>query len=225
LRPEKKKKDENELESISNDLDVKNKELKKKNIQTDIQVTTNEILITAEEKDLLDNYKSLINNERAHLNEIVIVLKGKLYHHTFNPRDGGEVHFEFNIFNGSVFQVEVGKKVSGELKLQGYNKFLHDIEPLESVIIDRNKYGKVLIKQRILPEVCDDINKKALDGFDLIFYFEKVKVDITEFNSNIPYVPKYLVLPKKLSYHIKLQLLEGKFAKYDITRLHDTNDS
>jgi hypothetical protein len=137
--------------------------------------------LTSQERTLLDLYKRRINYDRAHLRELLVVRNERLLLWKLDPVMGGELQFEFDVFNGSVLPVKVGYSVEGNLMVQ--SRPFHDIaEPQKSLSLEHGIWDTIAIKQRMLPEVVKEIKDDASQssGIILRFDFHNVHIHIEE---------------------------------------------
>jgi hypothetical protein len=180
------------------------------------------------EQQELEAYQKLMAYDRYHLGDSLVVQNARLSHYSFNTVGGGQLHFTFDVFNGSILEVNVGGNVEGEL-LANHNNFHDKIEKLESATIPHINWGTVSIKQRVLPQVCGEIITKARDdpdGILLSFNFNDVKIHIDERYPVSTSISQYLKIPEKLAYRIKMRELkmgDSVFGDYEITL--ETSDS
>ncbi len=197
-------------------------------LQTDNDIEAYNTL-GVQNQELLDKYKRLINYDRAHLREAEIITKFRCEFPGCNQVSGGVIVFKFDIFNGSIFQVEIGAQIEGNLTAT-CGHFLNRIELAGLEIIDHICSGMIVLQQPILPELCKDINQKALrpGGYEVTFNFENLKIYINESNSTVAGNLQLLKLPKTLTYNIKLHEIksgESVFGEYKLDLIQETNDS
>jgi hypothetical protein len=148
------------------------------------KTTLNLEATTNKDKELLDSFRRQINHDRANLTGLLVVRNERLFHYVLDPVMGGELHFAFEVFNGSILTVKLGNDVKGNMFIQG--KKCHDeIEPLKPVTIDHGIWDTVMIKQRVLPELVKEIRDGASNqgGIVLRFNLRNLYINIEEAGS------------------------------------------
>ena len=181
--------------------------------------------ITDKDKAILDKYERLINYDRSHLGDALIFTKSRCEFPRCNQVSGGVFIFEFDIFNGSIFQVEIGTKIEGILTAT-CGDFINKIELKNTEVIDHICSGMIVLQQPILPELCKDINQKSLrpEGYEVTFNFKDLKIHICESNSTVLSNLQLLKLPKTLRYNIKLHEIksgESVFGQYELDLIQE----
>lgn len=153
---------------------------------------------------LLDLYKRQINHDRANLQKLLIIQNEKLFQWNLDTIMGGELQFTFDVFNGSILSVKVGYLVDGYLFIQ--SRKCHDMaEPLSSLTLDHGLCGTIMIKQRLLPEVCKEIREGASksDGIVLNLGFENVHIYMDETEILEPNPNNFLKISPNMKFHVK----------------------
>ncbi len=146
--------------------------------------------------------------DRFHLKERLVVRNGKLLHWRLDNVMGGELQFEFEVFNGSIFpSVKVGCSIDGYLMVHG-TRFHDKTEIQSSVNIVHGCWNNVVIIQRVLPEVVKEISESAIshDGVILRFDFEGVKIYAEEEGSKQGLNQQNILsLPKTMKFRVKYE--------------------
>ena len=147
-------------------------------VNTRVIVSNTQEQLASQDRELLDSYKRQANYDKFHLRDLLVVRNEKLLEWNLDPIMGGQVQFAFEVFNGSILPtVKVGYSIDGYLMAQ-HRPFHDKVEMQSPSLIYHGQWGTIVIKQRMLPEVVNEIRDGAskTDGIILHFDFQNVHI-------------------------------------------------
>lgn len=121
-----------------------------------------------------------------------------------SPTMGGYIEFIFDVFNASIMAVKVASEIDGYIVFQGI-AFYDKPEPVSPYSIPHAEMSRIMIRQRILPEVAKVIDDGANteDGITISFNFRNVRILIEEDIAIGKGASSILKIPEVVECHVK----------------------